>query len=89
MDAEIAALETKLLTPAHQARHDAKPVDRKDTLAMSEIFNIYCDESCHLENDHFRFMVLGGLWCPVQKSRKLRFVFVKSNTNIKYRTAVN
>ncbi|MBX9636045.1 MAG: DUF3800 domain-containing protein [Nitrosomonas sp.] len=38
---------------------------------MSEIFNIYCDESCHLENDHYRFMVLGGLWCPVQKSREI------------------
>nr|NQU91785.1 DUF3800 domain-containing protein [Bacteroidota bacterium] len=22
-------------------------------------FNIYCDESCHLENDHKKFMLLG------------------------------
>ena len=24
-------------------------------------FNIYCDESCHLENDHKRFMLLGSI----------------------------
>ena len=28
------------------------------------IFNIYCDESCHLENDDFSAMVLGAVWCP-------------------------
>lgn len=38
---------------------------------MSETINVYCDESCHLERDHHRFMVLGGLWCPVQKSREI------------------
>jgi len=38
---------------------------------MSETFNIYCDESCHLENDHYRFMVLGGLWCPTEKTREI------------------
>ncbi len=26
---------------------------------MSKTFNIYCDESCHLENDHKNFMLLG------------------------------
>lgn len=31
---------------------------------MSEIFNIYCDESCHLENDGQAAMVLGAVWCP-------------------------
>ena len=30
---------------------------------MSEIINIYCDESCHLENDHQKAMILGALWC--------------------------
>lgn len=30
---------------------------------MVEIVNIYCDESCHLEHDHQRVMVLGALWC--------------------------
>ncbi len=26
---------------------------------MSKTFNIYCDESCHIENDHKRYMLLG------------------------------
>lgn len=26
---------------------------------MNQIYNIYCDESCHLENDHQTIMVLG------------------------------
>lgn len=28
---------------------------------MSKTFNIYCDESCHLENDHKPFMLLGSV----------------------------
>lgn len=31
---------------------------------MSEIFNVYCDESCHLENDRQPVMLLGAIWCP-------------------------
>ncbi|MBI2251867.1 MAG: DUF3800 domain-containing protein [Armatimonadetes bacterium] len=27
-------------------------------------YNIYCDESCHLEKDQQRVMVLGAIWCP-------------------------
>ena len=27
-------------------------------------FNVYCDESCHLENDPQTSMVLGAVWCP-------------------------
>ena len=30
---------------------------------MNKTFNIYCDESCHLENDHKRFMFLGAISC--------------------------
>lgn len=32
---------------------------------MSEVINVYCDESCHLENDRQRAMTLGALWCPL------------------------
>ena len=35
---------------------------------MSQIFNVYCDESCHLENDHQKVMVLGAVWCPFEKA---------------------
>ena len=34
---------------------------------MGQIYNIYCDESCHLENDKEKAMVLGGVWCPLEK----------------------
>lgn len=32
---------------------------------MAEVFNVYCDESCHLEKDHQDVMVLGAVWCPL------------------------
>lgn len=38
---------------------------------MSEVFNIYCDESCHLERDGQPNMVLGALWCPLDKTREI------------------
>jgi hypothetical protein len=38
---------------------------------MSQIFNIYCDESCHLEHDHQKVMVLGAVWCPLDKVREI------------------
>jgi len=48
---------------------------------MSETYNIYCDESCHLENDHESVMVLGAIWCPVQKipavSSRIREIKIK------------
>lgn len=38
---------------------------------MNEIFNIYCDESCHLENDGIPIMLLGAVVCPVLKAREI------------------
>jgi len=38
---------------------------------MTQTFNIYCDESCHLENDREPLMVLGGLICPIEKVREV------------------
>lgn len=34
---------------------------------MREIINIYCDESCHLENDKEKIMALGAVYCPASK----------------------
>jgi len=34
-------------------------------------FNIYCDESCHLENDHQRSMVIGAVTCSESKTRTI------------------
>jgi hypothetical protein len=38
---------------------------------MDRIVNVYCDESCHLENDGHGVMVLGGVWCPGEKAREI------------------
>lgn len=38
---------------------------------MTDTFNIYCDESCHLENDGQPYMVLGALWCPLEKREEI------------------
>ena len=38
---------------------------------MSTTYNVYCDESCHLENDRQKAMVLGALWCPMEKVREI------------------
>lgn len=38
---------------------------------MTATFNVYCDESCHLENDGQKAMVLGAVWCPLDKTREI------------------
>ena len=38
---------------------------------MTMTYNIYCDESCHLEHDRQSVMVLGAVWCPLEKSREI------------------
>jgi len=30
-------------------------------------YNIYCDESCHLEHDGQNVMLLGAVWCPLEQ----------------------
>jgi hypothetical protein len=34
---------------------------------MSDVVNIYCDESCHLENDGQPVMGLGAVMCPIER----------------------
>lgn len=34
-------------------------------------YNIYCDESCHLEHDHQPILVIGGIWCPKESVKKI------------------
>jgi hypothetical protein len=34
-------------------------------------YNIYCDESCHLENDHIKAMSLGAIWCERSAIRRI------------------
>lgn len=35
------------------------------------VYNIYCDESCHLEHDRQKAMVLGAVSCPADKARSI------------------
>jgi len=48
---------------------------------MNQKFNVYCDESCHLENDGHKAMVLGAVWCPTDNrleiARRIRELKVK------------
>jgi hypothetical protein len=49
---------------------------------MSQVYNIYCDESCHLEHDRQCAMVLGAIWCPKDKAHDiaLRIREIKKST---------
>lgn len=38
---------------------------------MKEEINIYCDESCHLERDGSKVMVIGAVWCPSSKRHEI------------------
>lgn len=50
-----------------------------------EEFNVYCDESCHLEHDRFKAMSLGAVWCPLNKVREVnkRLTEIKERHGIK------
>ncbi len=40
---------------------------------MGTLYNIYCDESCHLENGRDRdyAMAIGGIWCTDEKKKEV------------------
>jgi hypothetical protein len=38
---------------------------------MGQTFNVYCDESCHLEHDRQKVMVMGAIWCLTEKTREI------------------
>ena len=38
---------------------------------MAQIYNVYCDESCHLENDRQNVMILGVIWCPLERVHEI------------------
>jgi hypothetical protein len=37
----------------------------------SRLFNVYCDESCHLEHDGVPVMAWGAVYCPASETRSL------------------
>lgn len=42
-----------------------------DTVRDPVPYNVYCDESCHLEFDHQPCMVLGAVWCRADRARSV------------------
>lgn len=51
------------------------------------IYNMYCDESCHLENDGQNSIVLGTIWTPIDSVKKA-FLDIK-NIKIKNHMSKN
>jgi hypothetical protein len=52
---------------------------------MTQMYNIYCDESCHLENSNQKVMTLGAIWCPIEKVKEIsvRLREIKQHHNLK------
>lgn len=48
------------------------------------LYNVYCDETCHLEHDGINVMVLGAIWCPQEKLREInqRILTIKTRNGI-------
>ncbi len=38
---------------------------------QNQIYNIYCDESCHLEHDRLSAMALGAILCPASYAKQV------------------
>lgn len=51
---------------------------------MNNEYNIYCDESCHLQHDRQSVMVLGAIWCLEDKAREsaIRIREIKSKHDL-------
>lgn len=51
---------------------------------VPETYNIYCDESCHLEHDISKVMVLGAIWCKQSKVNEVasRMKEIRNKHNI-------
>ena len=60
----------------------------KVNMVLPATYNVYCDESCHLENDGHPVMVLGVLWCSTERSRsiaeRIREIKVKHRLNPRF-----
>lgn len=35
------------------------------------LYNVYCDETCHLEHDGINTMAIGAVWCPQDKLQEV------------------
>lgn len=53
-------------------------------------YNIYCDESCHLEHDGNDIIVLGGIGCPKEKAKQINrdILSIKENFGIPLKSEI-
>ena len=52
---------------------------------MTELFNVCCNESCHLEHDRQKVMVLGATRCSLEKASASAVGIIKRRTSISTR----
>ena len=57
---------------------------------MGTIYNVYCDESCHLEHDGINDMILGAVWCPQDKLKEVnkRIRKIKEKYGVRYEAEI-
>lgn len=48
-----------------------------------QIYNVYCDESCHLEKDNQPIMGFGAIWCPNSEVKRLAAEIRKRKVSFK------
>ena len=58
---------TKLLSSREEILYNIE----KGECSMANVYNIYCDESCHLEHDLIPVMLLGAIWCPSEQRKSI------------------
>jgi Protein of unknown function (DUF3800) len=75
----IGSLASRLLGLLPFIKRDALPPvaeyqlprAAQQEVGQRETINVYCDESCHLENDKQRAMAVGAIWCPRTSVQRL------------------
>lgn len=47
-------------------------------------YNVYCDESCHLQSNNSKYMLIGAVYCPKTKTKKVNeyIQHLKENYNL-------
>ena len=50
-------------------------------------YNVYCDESCHLNVNNSKYMLIGAVYCPKFKTKKINeyIEHLKQNYNLSYK----
>jgi len=47
-------------------------------------YDVFCDESRHLEHDKFRYMLIGGIWCEYEARRIINSKIIETKNKLKF-----